>query len=71
MHTTSKSTKTSEQVIAALPEVNVNFFLVCNQCVSLNKRDIVSEAVKNHQSNKTSADNQEVLTSVATETIER
>ena len=38
---------------------------------SLWTKEIVIEAVKNHQSNKTSADNQEVLTSVVTETIER
>ena len=69
MHMSSKCTKMSEQVIAALEEVNINIFLICNQCVSLNKGDI--EVVKNHQSNKTSTDNQEVLTSVVTETIER
>ena len=57
MHMTSKCTKMSDQVIAALQEVNINIFLLCNQCVSLNKRDIVIEAVKNHQSNKSSADN--------------
>ena len=61
----------SKQIIAALQEVNVSIFLLCNQSVCLNKRDILIDAVKNHQSNKSSADNQEVLTSVVIETIER
>ena len=71
MHMTSKRTKTSEQVIAALQELNVNIFLLCNQCVSINNGDIVIEAVKNHQSNKSIPNNNEVLTSLVTETIER
>ena len=61
MHMTLKCTKMSEQVVAALHEVNVDILLLC---VSLNKGDNVIDAVKSHQNNKTSADNQEVLTSV-------
>ena len=39
MHMTSNCTKMSERVIAVLQELNVNIFLICNQGVSLNRRD--------------------------------
>ena len=52
MHITSKCTKMSEQIIAALQEENVSIFFLCNQCVSLNKRNIFIEAAKNHQNKK-------------------
>ena len=49
----------------------MNNFLLCNRFVSLNKRDIVIDAVKSHQKNKTSNDKQEVIAGVVTETSKR
>ena len=60
-----------EEVLTVIRDVKVNIFLLNNPCVSPNIRDIIFDTVKKSAKNKTSAENQEILINVMTETVER
>ena len=46
MHMSSQCTKFSNKVINANQQVNLNFLVICNVCVSQNKRDVVIDRLK-------------------------
>ena len=46
MHMTPQCTKFSNEVINAIQQVNLNVLLICNLCVSQNKRDVVIDLLK-------------------------
>ena len=60
--------KFSNEAINAIQQVNLNILLICNVCVSQNKRDVVNDRLKDKQEKL--ADTKESLKTVIEETMQ-